>query len=229
MAVILDKQMPTKKTVLEVPLPDLIDREFIRDVFSHDEFSEIRTVVQVVNHQLLWQLTALGFIEGRQFSKGKNRFQRLRLDRFDYVAFMAKQIMGEHGLKAPWEFIFDSAKQRAGLCNYTDHRISLSKYIVEYHSLDQSEQVILHEVAHALAGKSAGHGPNWKQVAKSIGYRGEKFTGKEIAEQTARWIGECKNGHRHYRFKSPRSQLACGYCGKGFSRKYLISWSERAA
>lgn len=214
---------------MEVPLPDLIDREFIYDVFSHDEFAEIRTVVGLANHQLLWQLTAMGFAEGRQFSKGKSRFQRLRLDRFDYVAFIARKKMEEHGLKAPWEFNFDSAKQRAGLCNYTDHQISLSRYIVQYHSLDQSEQVILHEVAHALAGKSAGHGPNWKKVAKSIGYRGEKFTGKEIAEQTARWIGECKNGHRHYRFKSPRSQLACGYCGKGFSRRYLISWSERAA
>ena len=226
---ILTELMPEKKTVLEVPLPDLIDREFIYDVFSHDEFAEIRTVVAIANHQLLWQLTAMGFIEGRQFTKGKSRFQRLRLDRFDYVGLMAREKMTEHGLNAPWEFIFDSAKQRAGLCNYTDHQISLSRYIVEYHSLDQSEQVILHEVAHALAGKSAGHGPNWKKKAKSIGYRGEKFTGKEIAEQTARWIGECKNGHRHYRFKSPRSQLACGYCGKGFNPRYLISWSERAA
>ncbi|CAB4638087.1 unannotated protein [freshwater metagenome] len=221
--------MPEKKTLLEVPTPELIDREFVYDVFSHDEFAELRTVVTMSNHQLLWQLTALGFTQGRQFSKGKTRFQRLRLDRFEYVAFLAKQKMQEHGLSSPWEFIFDSAKQRAGLCNYTDYQISLSKYIVEYHNLDQSEQVILHEIAHALAGKSAGHGPNWKKVAKSIGYRGEKFTGKEIAEQTARWIGECKNGHRHYRFKSPKAQLACGYCGKGFSRRYLISWSERAA
>ena len=46
---------------------------------------------------------------------------------------MARLKMAEHGLTSPWEFIFDSAKQRAGLCNYTDHQISLSKYIVEYH------------------------------------------------------------------------------------------------
>ena len=229
MAVILDKQMSEKTQVLEVPAPDLIDREFIHEVFSHDEFGELRTFVPLTNHQLIFQLEALGFETGRQFSKGKNRFQRLRLDRYEYIAFLAKQKMQEHGLQAPWEFIFDSAKQRAGLCNYTDHQISLSKYLVQYHSLDQSEQVILHEVAHALAGKDAGHGPNWKQIAKSIGYRGEKFTGKEIAEQTAKWIGECKNGHRHYRYKSPRAQLACGYCGKGFNRRYLISWTERAA
>ena len=205
--------MPEKAQILEVPAPDLIDREFIHEVFSHDEFAEIRAVVPVANHQLLFQLEAIGFELGRQFSKGRNRFQRLRLDRFEYIAFLAKLKMQEHGLQEPWEFIFDSAKQRAGLCNYTDHQISLSKYLVEYHNLDQSEQVILHEVAHALAGKDAGHGPNWK----------------EIAEQTARWIGECKNGHRHYRYKSPRAQLACGYCGKGFSRRFLITWTERAA
>lgn len=221
--------MPDKTTVLEVPSPDLIDREFIHDVFSHDEFAEIKTVVPISNHAMIWQLTAMGFIQGRQFGKSSRRFQRLRMSRFDYVEFIAKQKMLEHGLQSPWEFVFDSAKQRAGLCNYTDYQISLSKYIVAYHSLDQSEQVILHEIAHALAGKSAGHGPNWKAIAKSIGYRGEKFTGKEIAEQTARWVGECKNGHRHYRFKSPRAQLACGYCGKGFNPKYLITWTERAA
>jgi predicted SprT family Zn-dependent metalloprotease len=221
--------MSEKAQVLEVPSPELIDREFIHEVFSHDEFGELRTFVSIEQYQLIFQLEAMGFSPGRQFSKGKNRFQRLRLDRFEYIAFLAKQKMQEHGLQAPWAFIFDSAKQRAGLCNYTDHQISLSRYLVQYHSLDQSEQVILHEVAHALAGKDAGHGPNWKRIAKSIGYRGEKFTGKEIAEQTAKWIGECKNGHRHYRYKSPRAQLACGYCGKGFNRKFLISWTERAA
>jgi predicted SprT family Zn-dependent metalloprotease len=103
----------------------------------------------------------------------------------------------------------------------------LSKYIVEYHSIDQSEQVILHEIAHALAGKSAGHGPNWKNTAKLIGYRAEKFTGKEIAEQTAKWVGECRNGHRHYRFKSPKATHSCLYCGRGFNPRNVISWTRR--
>ncbi|MCX6477886.1 MAG: hypothetical protein NT044_00455, partial [Micrococcales bacterium] len=115
--------MSEKTQVLEVPAPDLIDREFIHEVFSHDEFGELRTFVPLTNHQLIFQLEALGFETGRQFSKGKNRFQRLRLDRFEYIAFLANQKMQEHGLQAPWEFIFDSAKQRAGLCNYTDYQI----------------------------------------------------------------------------------------------------------
>lgn len=221
--------MAERNTILEVPSPDLIDREFIEDVFSHNELAQIKVFINLQNLELIGRLTNLGFILGRQFSKGTNRFQRLSIDRFDYIAQIARDKMAEHGLDADWEFSFDSAKQRAGLCNYTDKLISLSKYMVHFHSIEQSEQVILHEVAHALAGKSSGHGPDWKKIAKSIGYRGEKFTGKEIAEQTATWIGECRNGHVHYRFKSPRAQLACGYCGKGFNPRNLISWTKRAA
>jgi len=221
--------MADKSQILEVPTPDLIDQEFLRDVFAYPHYLEVRVSLDVANRELVEKLDDLGFAIGRSFSKGKTRLQRMKITRFGFVAQLAHEKMRELGLDSSWEFVFDSAKQRAGLCNYSDHKISLSKYIVEYHSIDQSEQVILHEIAHALAGKSAGHGPNWKSVAKSIGYRAEKFTGKEIAEQTAKWIGECRNGHRHYRFKSPKAKLSCLYCGRGFNPRNVISWIKRAA
>ena len=221
--------MAEKSQILEVPTPDLIDQEFLRDVFAYHHYLEVRVALDVANRELVKNLVDLGFAVGRSFSKGKTRLQRMKITRFGFVAQLAEQKMQELGLDSSWEFVFDSAKQRAGLCNYSDHKISLSKYIVEYHSIDQSEQVILHEIAHALAGKSAGHGPNWKSLAKSIGYRAEKFTGKEIAEQTAKWIGECRNGHRHYRFKRPKAKLSCLYCGRGFNPRNVISWTKRAA
>jgi predicted SprT family Zn-dependent metalloprotease len=221
--------MADKSQILEVPTPDLIDQEFLRDVFAYHHYLEVRVALDVANRELVKNLVDLGFAVGRSFSKGKTRLQRMKITRFGFVAQLAKDKMQELGLDSSWEFVFDSAKQRAGLCNYSDHKISLSKYIVEYHSIDQSEQVILHEIAHALAGKSAGHGPNWKKTAKSIGYRAEKFTGKEIAEQTAKWVGECRNGHRHYRFKSPKATLSCLYCGRGFNPRNIISWTKRAA
>lgn len=221
--------MADNSEVLEVPDAGLIDSEFLFEVFEQSAIFEVRAIVPVDSFQQLVGLESFGFRKGRSFAKGKTRFQRLKLTKFDFVRANAESLMREHELDANWEFAFDSARQRAGLCNYTDHKISLSKYIVEHHSIDQCSQVVLHEIAHALAGKSAGHGPNWKAIAKRIGYRGEKFTGKEIAEQTARWVGECPSGHRHYRFKSPKVQLACGYCGRGFNRRYLISWTDRAA
>jgi len=221
--------MADKSKILEVPSPDLIDQEFLRDVFAYHHYLEVRIALEISSPEQKKSFEGLGFVVGRSFSKGKSRLQRMKITRFDFVAQLAKDKMRELGLDRSWEFVFDSAKQRAGLCNYSDHKISLSKYIVEYHSIDQSEQVILHEIAHALAGKSAGHGPNWKKTAKSIGYRAEKFTGKEIAEQTAKWVGECRNGHRHYRFKSPKAKLSCLYCGRGFNPRNLISWTKRAA
>ena len=221
--------MADKSEILQVPVPDLVDQEFLRDVFAYQHYVEVRVALETEQRQLSQNLQALGFVIGRSFSKGKTRLQRMKITRFGFVAQLAKDKMREHGLSANWEFVFDSAKQRAGLCNYSDYKISLSKYIVEYHSIDQSEQVILHEIAHALAGKSAGHGPNWKKTAKSIGYRSEKFTGKEIAEQIAKWVGECRNGHRHYRFKSPKAKLSCLYCGRGFNPRNIISWTKRAA
>jgi predicted SprT family Zn-dependent metalloprotease len=221
--------MADKSQILEVPTPDLIDQEFLRDVFAYHHYLEVRISLEATNSEQAKSFQELGFVVGRSFSKGKTRLQRMKITRFGFVAQLARDKMQELGLDGSWQFVFDSAKQRAGLCNYSDHRISLSKYIVEYHSIDQSEQVILHEIAHALAGKSAGHGPNWKETAKLIGYRAEKFTGKEIAEQTAKWIGECRNGHRHYRFKSPKAKLSCLYCGRGFNPRNVISWTKRAA
>ena len=221
--------MAEKSQILEVPTPDLVDQEFLRDVFAYHHYLEVRVALDVTNRELAKGLAGLGFAVGRSFSKGKTRLQRMKITLFGFVAQLAKDKIIEHGLAGNWVFVFDSAKQRAGLCNYSDHKISLSKYIVEYHSIDQSEQVILHEIAHALAGKSAGHGPNWKKTAKEIGYRAEKFTGKEIAEQTAKWVGECRNGHRHYRFKSPKAALSCLYCGRGFNPRNVISWTKRAA
>jgi predicted SprT family Zn-dependent metalloprotease len=221
--------MADKSKILEVPSPDLIDQEFLRDVFAYHHYLEVRIALEISSPEQTSSFEGLGFVVGRSFSKGKSRLQRMKITRFDFVAQLAKDKMRELGLDSSWEFVFDSAKQRAGLCNYSDHKISLSKYIVEYHSIDQSEQVILHEIAHALAGKSAGHGPNWKMLAKSVGYKAEKFTGKEIAEQTAKWVGECRNGHRHYRFKSPKAKLSCLYCGRGFNPRNVISWTKRAA
>ena len=89
------------------------------------------------------------------------------------------------------------------------------------------ELVVLHEVAHAMCGKNAGHTKTWLNTAKSIGYRAEKFTGKEIASEFAPWVGFCPAGHEHFRYRKPTRQLACGLCGRSFSKANLIEWRSR--
>ena len=148
-------------------------------------------------------------------------------DRYDYVRLMAETKMAEHLDMNEWKFAFDSAKRRAGLCNYTDKVISISRYMVDIHNMEETLQVVLHEVAHALAGKRAGHTKKWLQVAKSIGYKNEEFTGTEIAVETATWIGVCPRGHRHYRYRKPAKMLSCAICSPGFDERNLIRWRHR--
>ena len=131
-------------------------------------------------------------------------------------------------LDATWTFGFDSAKTRAGLCNYTDKKITVSRYLASRYEDDEIHQVLLHEVAHAIAGTRAGHGPRWKAVAAELGYEGKRLHDGEIANELAPWVGTCPAGHVHYRYRRPTRPLACGKCSRRFDPANAITWSHRA-
>jgi len=136
---------------------------------------------------------------------------------------MAADLFQTHGL-INYSFGFDRAIRRAGQCDYTQKRITLSKHFVATADLDQVHQVLLHEVAHALVGRSVGHGKQWKQQASLLGYRHEKLDGAVIAESSAKYLGECAAGHLHYRMRKPTTVLSCKLCAPKFSRSNLIGW-----
>lgn len=196
-------------------------------VFDQLKLTKLTLEVLVDNARAIAAYEKVGFQQGREFSEGKLRYLRMSCDRYDYIRAISETKMAEHIDLEKWQFGFDSAKRRAGLCNYTDKRITISRYLVDIHSVDETMQVVLHEVAHAMSGKVAGHSKVWLATAKSIGYRAERFTGKEIAEETAAWIGVCPQGHRHYRYRQPKTPMSCGVCNKGYSRANLIRWQHR--
>ena len=131
-------------------------------------------------------------------------------------------------LDASWTFGFDSAKTRAGLCNYTSKTISASRYLASRYDDDEVHQVLLHEVAHAMAGTRAGHGPKWKAIAAELGYEGKRLHDGEIANELAPWVGTCPAGHLHYRYRTPTRALACGKCSRRFDPANAIDWTQRA-
>lgn len=130
-------------------------------------------------------------------------------------------------LDPSWSFGFDNAKTRAGLCSYTNKRITVSRYLASRYEDDEIHQVLLHEVAHALAGTRAGHGVQWKIVAADLGYVGKRLHDGTIANDLAPWVGTCPVGHVHYRYKRPTRPLACGKCSRRFDPANSINWSER--
>jgi RimJ/RimL family protein N-acetyltransferase/predicted SprT family Zn-dependent metalloprotease len=199
----------------------------LEHVFNETKLSKVTLEVLTENARAIGAYEKSGFQPGREFSEGKHRFLRMTCDRYDFIRALAERKMAEHIDLENWQFGFDSAKRRAGLCNYTNKTITISRYLVDIHTIDESMQVVLHEVAHAMCGKREGHNKQWLATAKSIGYRAERFTGTEIAQETATWVGTCKNGHTHYRYRQPSRPLACGLCGRGFSRSNLIIWQHR--
>lgn len=139
----------------------------------------------------------------------------------------ADALIALHLDPAEWSFGFDNAKTRAGLCSYTKKRITVSRHLAARYEDDEIHQILLHEVAHALAGVKAGHGPRWKAVAADLGYTGKRLHDGEIATELAPWLGECPAGHVHYRYRKPAGAMSCGRCAKRFDARNVIRWTSR--
>lgn len=132
-----------------------------------------------------------------------------------------------HHLDPAWTFGFDNAKRRAGLCDYTRKRISVSRYLAARYDDDTNHQTLLHEVAHALAGPAAGHGPEWKRVARSLGYVGGTTHRGETANELAPWVGVCPAGHTAYRHRRPTRTMSCVLCAPRFDTRFQFHWVRR--
>jgi predicted SprT family Zn-dependent metalloprotease len=143
------------------------------------------------------------------------------------VTRWADALIALHLDPSVWSFGFDNAKTRAGQCNYTAHRITVSRYLTAQYDDDEIHQILLHEVAHALAGSAAGHGPRWVAIAREIGYEGSRLHDGTRADELAPWIGRCPAGHEFYRHRRPKSRLSCSLCARGFSSAHLIEWARR--
>ena len=138
----------------------------------------------------------------------------------------AEALIAAH-LDASWSFAFDNAKRRAGACDYTRKRITVSRYLSARYDDATNRQTLLHEVAHAMAGPNAGHGPAWKRIAEEIGYVGGRTHDGDIARALAPWVGQCPGGHEHVRFRRPTRETSCALCSRGFSPTHLIAWNKR--
>jgi predicted SprT family Zn-dependent metalloprotease len=145
----------------------------------------------------------------------------------DQVRDRAEELLRLHLGGGSWSFGFDHAKTRAGQCDFAKRRITVSRHLAARFSDEDVEQVLLHEVAHALSGARAGHGPTWRRTARSIGYTGSRLHDGPIASELAPWVGTCPAGHEHYRYRTPTRPLACAKCSRRFDERHLITWRRQ--
>ena len=142
------------------------------------------------------------------------------------VRIWGEALIGMH-LDRSWSFGFDNAKRRAGACNYRDKRITVSRYLAARFDDDEIHQVLLHEVAHALAGHDAAHGSAWRHIARELGYIGGATHHGETATELAPWVGRCPFGHVTYRHRRPARASSCARCSRRYDERYALQWSRR--
>lgn len=142
-----------------------------------------------------------------------------------HLEALASNLLSEHGL-LEWTFGWDRAVRRAGRCVYGSKRITVSRYFAEEASTIEFEQVVLHEIAHAIVGPGAGHGHQWRMTARRIGYVGGTTLGWEYAKDRAPWKGTCPVGHETVRFRRPKREVSCGRCRPTYDPDFRITWQR---
>lgn len=147
----------------------------------------------------------------------------------DYVNGFAEDVLLIHGLTG-WKIVWDSAKRRAGACNHSKKTLSFSKSLMPLYPKDVQRDVVLHEVAHALAGPKAAHGPKWKQKARAIGASPKALLPGWLPASPAKWVGHCPRcGQARHLHRSPRRVVSCGACSKKFDRNLIFVWTFEGA
>jgi predicted SprT family Zn-dependent metalloprotease len=132
---------------------------------------------------------------------------------------LAVELMHAHGL-SHWSFAFNRAKRTMGLCRHHDKRIELSVYFVLSNDAESVRDCILHEIAHALAGLEAGHGPKWQRICQRLGAKPERCGDARMPD--GRWTAVCPSCQRRYtRHHRPRRHLLYCCCNCGWNTGQL--------
>ena len=74
-----------------------------------------------------------------------------------------------------WSFVWDTrAVRRYGQCRYRSKEIGITKKLANINTVEETKDVVLHEIAHALTGPGHGHDYVWKRMCRKVGARPER-------------------------------------------------------
>lgn len=92
-----------------------------------------------------------------------------------------------------WTFKWNTKSTKtAGWTKYDTKTIEVTKNYALKATKNEYINTVLHEIAHALVGDKAGHGPIWKKKAISIGCTGERCHNVTFTEPKYVMICGCK-------------------------------------
>ena len=92
-----------------------------------------------------------------------------------HIQLFAINKLKETGLfEKGWRFVWDKSIRRYGQCRYNKKEIGISKKLTQINEISESEDTVLHELAHALVGRGHGHNAVWKKMCVKVGAKPER-------------------------------------------------------
>jgi len=133
---------------------------------------------------------------------------------------LAQDLMDEFVLY-DWTFCWDRSVRRFGQCRRNAKQIGVSKPLTVLNDRATVEDVIRHEIAHALPG-GQGHGPSWKRNCAITGARPERcYESSAVITPEAAWRVECVpcgwSAPRHRRSRATQIHIPC---------RSTVTWSR---
>ncbi|HQX53854.1 MAG TPA: SprT-like domain-containing protein [Planctomycetaceae bacterium] len=142
-----------------------------------------------------------------------------RMDLRELEAIAESELL-KHGLR-DWSFGLAKTKRRQGVCKFRDRRIEIAEYYARHNPPEKVLDTLLHEIAHAIAGPKARHGPAWKAVAEKLGATPRAYdTCVETIVMPGDWQATCEACNKTYH-KYKRPQRLTGYQCRCVARKPL--------
>lgn len=141
---------------------------------------------------------------------------------------LAERLMDEHGLD-DWSFRWTPrATRQIGVCMHRTRELGFAPWLADA-PVSEQQDTVLHEIAHALAGHAAKHGPIWRAHARRLGARPSHCTTSAEVNAVApkgKWVGTCSvHGEVARWHRQPQRVRACGKCsrGQGFKPEHTLT------
>ena len=142
-----------------------------------------------------------------------------------------------------WTFGLADTGRRLGVCKYRQKRIEVAEYYARNSPPETVLDTLRHEIAHAIAGPAARHGPAWKAVAIRLGATPRSCeTSHRAVVKPGDWQATCpaceKTAHLYRRPKSlggyrckceARSPLTFEYTGDPARRPGVPMTTQESA
>ena len=129
---------------------------------------------------------------------------------------LAERLIEEYLPGRGWTMRFDNAKNRLGACFHSRRTIQVSRHYAALNGAAAMENTIRHEIAHAIAGRAAGHGPDWRLACRITGARPERCNDNEktgIVAPPSAWLLVCpKCGTSTPRHRKTTTIYQCRKC-----------------